>query len=54
MTAADPDLDWRVVRVGSAIVAKTVRLIAADGVQLGVIETADALGVCCGGDVSFW
>jgi translation initiation factor IF-3 len=37
------DVDWRVVRVGATITSDNVRLIGADGSQLGVVATSDAL-----------
>ena len=43
MNGDDRQVDWRVVRVGEAIATDEVRLIAADGTQVGVVETAEAL-----------
>jgi translation initiation factor IF-3 len=37
------DVDWRVVRVGATITSERVRVIAADGSRLGVVETSQAL-----------
>jgi translation initiation factor IF-3 len=37
------DVDSRVVRVGTTITSEMVRVIAADGSQLGVMEIAEAL-----------